>query len=189
MSELQVIHTTRCGHCGMEIDTIINPPESDDQGRAICGRCCRPLDFGASQTKEVTLRAEYLEKAGEKEFADLMMMLDNWGKGYMNIAREGIDWSLPHELFEDFTDQMVPYIARLGECGYSTTERMESIGSKIVEVIETLIHFMQSEEDVLRLGGAWTDKEQEIKEYWEKEGESLNANFRISMRKMQQLEG
>ena len=188
MNDLQVLHTTRCGHCAMEIDLFINPPQSEE-GQAVCGRCCRPLDLSAAQTKELTLHVDHLEKAGEKEFSDLMMMLDNWGKGYMNIAKEGIDWSLPHELFEDFTDKMVPYIARLGECGYSTTERMEAIGAKIVEVIGVLIDFMQTEEDVLRLGGAWTDKEQDIKEYWEKEGESLNANFRISMRQMQQLEG
>jgi hypothetical protein len=168
----------------MEFDPYINPLGADK----VCGRCLRPVDVDLAHSKELVTEADHLRQAGEKEFSDLMMMLDNWGKGYLNIAKEGIDWSLPHELFEDFTDQMVPYIIRLGDCGYSTPERMVAIGDKVVEVMRVLIDFMQSEEDVLRLGGVWSDKDQEIKEYWEKKGES-NAHLRIPVSTLRQLKG
>jgi hypothetical protein len=169
----------------MEFDPYANPLEAD----GVCGRCGRPVDTEKAHSKELILEADHFNFVGDREFDDLMMMLDNWGRGYMNLAREGVDWSLPHELFEDFTDKMVPYIIRLKETGYGTPDRMIAIGNKVVEVMDKLIKYLQSEEDVLRLGGAWTDKEQEIKEYWEKKGERVNAYLSVQMPNVRRIEG
>jgi len=139
-------------------------------------------------TEIINPETDHLTTVGVQEFHDLMLMLDNWGSGYLRLAAEGVDWSLPHEYFEDFTDQMVPYIMRLKVEGYATPERLRAIGDKILDNMNVLITFMQTEEDVLRLGGKWSDKDQEIKEYWEREGGS-NAYLRVRMSTVQQLEG
>lgn len=181
MSDLQEIRMIRCGNCAMEIDHFQNPPQFDGE-RFICGRCAKPLDFSEVQTKELATHVDHLNQAGEREFQDLMMMLDNWAQSYIRIVEQGtVDWSMPHELFEEFTLQMCPYIIRLRETGYSTPERLRAIGTQTVSVIKQLINTLQTEEDLLRLGGNWTDQDQEIKDYWTKKGELLNANLRISL--------
>lgn len=149
----------RCPRCHIEIEPGIN--------NGYCPRCAYDIAGTIDVSDDLVDPQAEKDKAGAREFLDLMMMLDNWCKGYIRIVREkGVDWSLPHEFFQEFTEQMVPYITRLRDTGYATPERMLAIGDKVTDMLADLIEAVQQEEDIMRLTGKWNDQEEAIKLEW-----------------------
>jgi hypothetical protein len=118
-----------------------------------------------------------------EEFEALCLILDNWCSGYLRLVDEhGCDWSLPHEFFQEFFEQMCPYIDRLHKTGHSRPHLMRSIGEKLLEAMQKIISRCEQEEDLLRLTGQWSDNEQDIKDHWCEEAKKLAAGtiLRIS---------
>lgn len=149
----------RCPRCDIELE----PGISD----GYCPRCAYDIHGTIDISEDLVDPQVQKDRAGAKEFATLMLMLDNWLKGYKKLIREeGVDWSLPHEFFQEFYELMTPYIARLRENGYATEDRMKAMGEKVVECLNDMIECIQQEEDVMRLTGQWTDKEEAIKLEW-----------------------
>jgi len=126
----------------------------------------------------IELRERALQDAlVQKAFADLVLILDNWMAGYLRVlAERGIDWSAPHEFFEEFFHMMCPYIDHLHRTGNTRPGLMRSIGTKLIECLQQIIDVCQQQEDVMRLTGGWTDNEQEIKEHWEWETQKIASS-------------
>ncbi len=151
----------QCPRCYIELE----PGEPYD---GYCPRCAYDIKGTIDISEDLVDPEKLKEKAGIKEFETLMLMLDNWMKGYRDIVWEkGCDWSIPHEFFQDFVEHMVPYITRLQKTGYATPERMLAIGDKVTDMLNKLIEACQQEEDVMRLGGTWSEQEEQIKLYWQ----------------------
>lgn len=149
----------QCPRCLIELE----PGEQDGH----CPRCAYDIGGTIDISEDLVDPQVEKDRAGAKEFSDLMMMLENWCNGYKRIVWEkGADWSLPHEFLQEFAEQMVPYIARLRNTGYSTPERMAAIGEKIVTMLNELIEAIQQEEDIARLSGTWTDQDEQFKLEW-----------------------
>jgi len=150
----------RCPRCEFELDeAIIND--------GFCPRCAYDIAGIITLSEDLVDPQAEKEKAGMLAFHELTNILDNWCSGYLRVISErGVDWSLPHEFFQEFHDLMVPYITRLKKTGYSTPERMSAIGQKVVDTLHKLIEAIQQEEDLMRLTGQWNDQEEEIKIEW-----------------------
>jgi hypothetical protein len=150
----------RCPRCEIELEWgIIN--------NGYCPRCAYDIRGTIDISDGLVDPQVEKDKAGQREFNDLVLMLDNWLGGYKKlIQRKGVDWSLPHEFFQEFADHMVPYISRLKKLGYSTPERMRAIGDKVVDALHEMIQAIQQEEDLMRLTGQWDDEEETIKLEW-----------------------
>ena len=117
-----------------------------------------------------------------RAFHDLNLMLVNWTNGYLRLlAERGVDWSAPHEFFEEFFLQMCPYIERLRVTGNTRPDLMRGIGDTLLECLREIIIRCEQEEDILRLTGRWTDEEQKIKEYWATELSQLGGVALLSL--------
>ena len=122
--------------------------------------------------------SDVADRSVRKEFEDLCLMLNNWTAGYLRVLDErGVDWSVPHEFFDEFFHMMCPYIDHLHRTGNTRPELMLDIGATLVVCMERIVERCQQEEDILRLTGGWTDNEQEIKEHWEEENKNLSCRF------------
>lgn len=126
------------------------------------------MESSSSDGKELSTIVETeITVKGGREFADLLLMLDSWTAAYIRVLdEEGCDWSSPHEFLQEFFEHMLFYIARLRETGHATPDRMIAIGEKLVESVQGIVTKCEQEEDLMRLVGRWTDKEQDIKDYW-----------------------
>ena len=133
----------------------------------ICPRCGIDLTI-ITISDEITTDEQQRQRTGKKETSDLKLMLRNWARAFRNhIKEKGVDWSIPHELLEEYGTMMVPYIGRLLVEKYIDNDDIIEIGAEFAEQVESLVVCLEQEEDLLRLTGQWTDNEQEIKEYWE----------------------
>ena len=147
-----------------------------------CPRCCHDLTI--VDICELPVTPEQLkDKQSQKEMYDLVQMVQNWAKFHKDyVATNGVDWSAPHELVEIIGMQMMPWIARLVQTGHFTKEHVAQISVVIDREVEELVVQLEAEEDILRLTGQWSDREQEIKDYWKKE---MGGFQRVSMRDKQ----
>jgi len=158
-----------CPKCELVMDGYIVHKED-----GLCPRCCYEIDDTIDM--EITDVVSEDQK-GAGEFCDLILILNNWCDGYLRLVTEsGVDWSLPHEFLEDFTDQMCPYIARLQSLGYANSDRMLQVGDIVKDCIAKIISALEQEEYLLRLTGRWDDKEEKIKEYWQ---ERIGSSFKV----------
>lgn len=141
----------------------------------LCPRCCYEIDDTIDVPGDDLVDVE--TEKGNKEFCDLMLMLNNWCDGYIRLITErGVDWSIPHEFLQEFGEQMIPYIARLRELGYVSQDRMLTIGDIVQDCLRKLIEAIEQEEGLMRLTGQWNEQEEEIKKYWEKK---LGRSFEL----------
>ncbi len=132
-----------------------------------------------------------LELRGTKEIGrpkiarELMMMLTNWSNAYQRLVDEdGINWELPHLFMEEVALQMLPYINRLRITGAIGNDDFRKLSEFFWEELEKLIVILDQEEDLMRLTGQWSDREQEIKEYWE---ETMGGISKLPMRDVKRI--
>lgn len=179
--ELTKLEKIECPRCYLIIDGLDIRIVPCDDGTWRCPRCATELEYGSDiggeSCTDIILRDDVDDPKIEREFNDLMMMMQNWANAYikyMDRKRE-CDWSTPHEFFEEFFHQMCPYIDRLHKTGNSRPDLMKGIGNKLVEVMEQIVLKCEQEEDLMRLTGRWSDGEQEIKDYWHEKTKKLKA--------------
>jgi hypothetical protein len=153
-----------------------------------CPRCGYDLTIIEIST-EICTPTQLKRKQAEKELLDLHKMLANWGTAYKRLVDEsGVDWSHPHEFLQEVVEHMFPWIARLRESDNFTAQDMGSLSDAFEYECSQLIIKLEQEEYIMRLTGRWTDDEQSIKEYWEKEwpkGIPFAKYVQLSMRNEQ----
>lgn len=170
----------QCPRCYLVLDPFVDCAPLD----GYCPRCAYDI-FGTIDVDmgELIDPAAEQRKAGEREFDLLVKMIHNWRDAYVRlVSQDGVNWSLPHEFFQEFADQMVPYVARLKATGYATPILMQRMGDEITWAIQAVIAANDVEEDLMRLTGQWTDKEQEIKEYWMEQAKKLGGDNHATIR-------
>jgi hypothetical protein len=112
---------------------------------------------------------ELLRQAGKREIMDLMTMMENWSKAHRRVIVEsGLDWSAPHEYMEDIFTIMMPYLGRLKQAGYIDQEDGERVLAYMAHQLERIVLTNGAAEEKLKLEGKWNEKEQGIKDYWDK---------------------
>jgi hypothetical protein len=135
---------------------------------AICPRCAYDLTI-IDITDALVTPEELLKQAGQKEVGDLMTMMENWSKAHRRaIVELGLDWSAPHEYMEDIFAIMMPYLGRLKQAGYISQEDGEKVFAYMAHQLERIVLTNGAAEEKLKLEGKWNEKEQGIKDYWDK---------------------
>lgn len=178
-AQLQKIEAITCPRCDLVMDGF-NIRFELAEGHMVCPRCARIVDDLYDQTvvEGRALTDPQKRTTGERELRDLMKILRNWERGYIGkISEDGIDWSMPHEFFQEIWDFMLPYVKRLKDTGYTSPGLMREVGDQIIESIRNIIMALAGEEDLMRLTGRWTDDEQEIKEYWQGRAKQLGGTL------------
>ena len=156
----------KCPRCDMELENRDGTPLGI-MNDGICPRCAYDIKGTIDLSEDLVDPQVLKDKAGAIAFKELMIILDNWLISYKRIVEmKGVDWSLPHEFFQEFTDLMVPYISRLKQTGYATDDRMKAIGQKVVDALHEIIESIQAEEDIMRLTGQWSALDEEIRLEW-----------------------
>ena len=92
-----------------------------------------------------------MDEATKKELKDLENMVINWTKSYVRqIDPHGGNEYLIDEFNEEINTNMVPYIMRLGECEYLTSEELAKfkavIGAHITGFVNLIYELEESEE-------------------------------------------
>lgn len=176
-------HYPTCPNCDLEL----NPWSMREPNPSHCPRCAYDLNT-IDLTDALIDPTTEKQRKGLREKIDLLKMLRNWGQAYERLVGErGVDWSLPHEYLQEVAENMLPYLDRLRKTEYLTSGDIADLGIFFAEQCGKLIVAIEQEEDLLRLTGGWTDREQEIKDYWQERfsksyGLTFQQYLQVSMR-------
>lgn len=167
-------HKEECPKCMIVIDEWSCPLTPD----GLCPRC--GYDIRNTITIEDLSPSEKEKRKAFKEFHDLCLMLKNWSMGYVRVMDEqnDPDFSSPHDFMLEVGEQMAPYLARLDKMGYVTEELKSMIREAYFAAMDRIINKVHELEYLKRLTGEWSEKDQEIKDYWE-EKTSLLGDTRV----------
>lgn len=163
MTNLPAKTTTReCWNCFM-----VHRGPTETQQRH-CPRCAAnqdeaPIDVGRELTEE-----ELESRKMWQEVTDVCKVYKNWSKGFRRLIQESgeSNYSLVEEFSVEVLEHSFPFLRRLMNQDSFTVEMGQMIRDTVNTCTEEILQECITYEDLMRLGGTWTDAEQDLKEYW-----------------------
>lgn len=158
-SALTTVEKRECWRCFI----VLRGPSDTRQG--ICPRCGVDLDLIVECGEESPEQREDRKKWIAA--LDLEKIWTNWVNGYgrLMVERQDPDYSLVHEFATEVMEYSFPYIQRLK----LPQDCMSYLRQVLNNLTESLLSTCYQLEDIQRLTGQWSDRDEENKRDWLKQ--------------------